>query len=98
MPTDKVETTSFEDGNKTYVMGYPDRRGNLAGFWDNTEDKLFQASISADGIKMYLYPSADAPTKYFYGPAWLDASIDVSTSDAVKVSAEFVANGSWGQL
>jgi hypothetical protein len=47
---------------------------------------------------MYLYPSTDAATKYWYGPAWLDASVNVSVSGAVTIAGNFVANGSWGRL
>ncbi len=97
MNTDKVETTSFGDANKTYVQGLKDLQGTLSGFYDESDSKLFTAADSTDGIKMYLYPSTDAPTKYWYGPAWLDASITTGVSAAVSVSANFVANGSWGR-
>lgn len=97
MATDKVDVTTFGEANKTYVQGLKDIKGSLAGFWDDTSDALFDASESADGVKLYLYPSTDAPTIYFYGPAWLDASIDVGNNGAVGVSGNFVAAGSWGR-
>lgn len=95
METDTVEVTSFGDSNKTYVQGLPDVQGSLSGFWDDTEDKLFTAASSADGCKVYLYPSSDAVTKYFYGPAWLSVSIQSAIGDAVKINASFRANGAW---
>lgn len=95
MQTDTVEVTSFGDVNKTYVQGLPDVSGQFSGFWNDLEDKLFQASSSADGCKIYLYMSADAPSKYFYGPAWLSVSITNSVSDAVKITGSFTANGPW---
>lgn len=98
MATDKVETTSFQDANKTYVQGLKDVQGTISGIWESSDDKLFQAADSADGTKMYLYPSSDAPTKYWYGPAWLDASISTSASGAVSMSGNFSANGAWGRL
>ena len=98
MPTDKVEVTAFGDSNKTYVQGLPDASGDLAGWWDDTSDALYDASRSADGVKLYLYPSSDAPTKYWYGPAWVDFSITTAHDAAVAVSAAFVANGAWGQM
>jgi hypothetical protein len=97
MPTDKVEVTAFGDVNKQYVQGLPDVSGQIAGWWDDTSDALFDASRSADGIQMFLYPSADATTKYFYGPAWVDFSIDTGHDKGVSVSASFVANGAWNQ-
>lgn len=97
MATDKLEVTAFGDANKTYVQGLKDVSGSLAGFWDSADDAIFDASDATGGVKLYLYPSSDAPTIYFYGPAWLDASIDVGVNDAVTISGDFAANGSWGR-
>lgn len=97
MKTDKVETTSFLDPNKTYVQGLKDVQGALSGFFEDTQDALFDSSESTDGVKLYLYPNNLAPTIYFFGPAWLDASIQVSVDAAIKISANFVANGAWSR-
>jgi hypothetical protein len=95
--TDKAEVTAFGDLNKTYVQGLADVKGSISGFFDSADDALFDASESADGVKLYLYPSSLSPTIYHYGPAWLDASISVDVKGAVTVKASFVANGSWGR-
>jgi hypothetical protein len=95
--TDTVEVTSFGDANKTYVQGLPDVQGGLSGFWEDSQDALMDASDSADGVKMYLYPSSLAPSIYFYGPAWVNASIGVDSNGAVKLTGKFKANGSWGR-
>jgi hypothetical protein len=95
--TDKAEVTSFGDTNKNYVQGLPDISGSLGGFWDDTEDKLFQGALSGDGVKMYLYPSSLAISKYWYGPAWVDYSVEVGVGDAVSISGSFSAAGSWGR-
>jgi len=96
--TDKIEVTSFGDVNKTYVQGLPDIQGTFSGFWNDTETKPFAAAASADGCKMYLYPSADKTTSYHFGPAWLDVSMDTSVSGAVAISGSFAANGAWSSL
>ncbi len=98
MPTDKVDVTAFGDTNKVYVQGLPDTTGQVSGWWDDTSDALYDGSRSSDGVKLYLYPSSDAPTKYFYGPAWVDFSIDVANDQGVPISGSFVANGAWGQM
>lgn len=98
MKTDTADTTEFGASNKTYVQGLPDVSGTLSGFWDDTSDSLYDASRSTDGVKLYLYPSSDASGKYWYGPAWVDMSIDTTATDAIKVSANFKANGNWGQM
>lgn len=95
--TDKFEVTAFGDGNKTYVQGLKDVQGAFQGFYDDSASaNLFTAADSADGVKLYLYPSSDAITKYAYGPAWVDASITSEVGGVVRVSASFAANGSWG--
>jgi hypothetical protein len=98
MATDKVEVTAFGDPNKVYVQGLKDISGSISGFWDETSDALFDAADSDDGVNMYLYPSSDAPGKYFYGPAWVDASINTGVGAAVAVSATFAANGAWSRV
>lgn len=98
MPTDKIEVTAFGDTNKKYVQGLPDATGSVSGWWDDTSDALYDASKSTGGINMYLYPSADAATKYWYGPAWVDFSITCDIGGAVEISGNFSANGSWGQM
>lgn len=96
--TDKIDVTGFGDSNKTYVQGLKDLQGTFSGFWDDTETKIFAGADSSDGVKLYLYPSADAATKYWYGTAWLDASITTAVSGAVEISSSFAAASSWGRL
>lgn len=96
--TDRAEVTSFGDANKTYVQGLPDIQGGVNGFAESADDRLFDASESTDGVKLYLYMSTDALGIYFYGPAWVDASIEVPVGGAVTMSGSFAANGSWGRI
>jgi hypothetical protein len=97
LTTDKVEVTSFGDPNKTYVQGLKDIKGTIAGFLDDTGLSIFSAADSTDGCRMYLYSSANSPTVYWYGPAWLDASIAVPVGGANTLTGNFVANGAWGR-
>jgi len=93
--TGKIDVTSFNDANKTYVQDLPDLKGTFNGVWDDTESKPFTAAGSSNGCQMYLYPSSNAPTKFWAGPAWLDVSMDVDVNGAVQISGNFAANGSW---
>ena len=92
---DTVEVTEFGDTNKTYVVGLKDLTGDFDGFWNDAETKLFSGTDSADGCKMYLYPTRSAPTKYACGVAWLDMSIETGTGDAVSINGSFSAAGAW---
>lgn len=95
--TDAVETTAFGDSNKTYTQGLPSVQGQFSGFYDDSASaNLFTAADSSDGVKVYIYPSSDAVTKYAYGPAWISCSINGAVGAAVQVSGTFIANGSWG--
>jgi hypothetical protein len=95
--TDTVEVTAFEDTNKVFVQGKKELSGEFSGFWDSSDDSLFDGADSTDGVKMYIYPSKDAPTIYHYGTAWINASLEGSVVDAVKVSGSFKAAGAWGR-
>ena len=97
LSTDKVEVTAFGDLNKTYVQGLKDIKGTLTGFLDDAGLSLFTGADSTDGVRMYLYPSSASPTVYWYGPAWLDASIAVPVGGANTLSGNFVASGAWGR-
>lgn len=94
--TEKVDVTAFEDANKVYVQGLPDITGDLTFEWDDADPSLYQASQSADGVKMYIYPSIDAMSRYFYGTAWVDFSLEQSQDSSVNGSASFNAAGPWG--
>lgn len=95
---DRVDVTSLGDANKIKVQGLPDISGDFEAAWDDADDSIFDASESADGAKMYLYPNhADYPTNYHYGPAWLDASIAGSRDGAVIITGTFEAAGNWGR-
>jgi hypothetical protein len=98
MPTDRVEVTSFEDTNKVYVQGKRDISGEFSGFWDDADDALFDAADSTTPVKIYLYPSADAATRYFYGTAWVDSSIECGVDGAVTISGSFQAATAWGRM
>ncbi len=94
--TDTFEVTSFGDTNKTYVQGLPDLKGTISGVWDDSETKPFAGASSTNGVKLYLYPDiTNSPTKYAYGTAWLNASIETPVGGAVKLTANFVAASSW---
>lgn len=96
MTTTKHDVTEFGDSNMVKVQDVPDVTGTLSGWWNDTDDNLYDASQSSDGCNMYLYPSDLVTGKYFYGPAWIDFSIDSPRGGPVTVSGGFEARGAWG--
>ncbi len=94
--TEAIEVTAFGDPNKVYVQGLPDVDGEFSFVWDDADPTVYNASRSADGVKLYLYPSEDALARYFYGPAWTDYSLETDVNGAVTGSVSFRAAGAWG--
>jgi hypothetical protein len=101
---DRVETTAFGDGTKTYVAGLADASGSLSGFYDDTSNSLFSALTDGNARRFYLYVDASsagaaAPVTtagtgkgYWYGTGTFDASTSAGVGDAVKVTLNWSAS------
>jgi hypothetical protein len=91
-----VDVTAMSDLNHVYVTGLKDVKGTLSGFWDDTDDSIFNAIDSPTGVLLALYPDFKLfPAKWFGGPAWLSGAIKSGVTAAVVIDATFVAAGSW---
>lgn len=95
MAKEYYKVTSFADPNQVYTPGLPDISGSLGGFWDSTDVTLFDIALGAVAAGLKLVPSTLAPTFFFSGKAWLDASLDVSQGGAVTISGSFKAADAW---
>jgi hypothetical protein len=93
--TDKADVTSFGDTNKQYVVGLKDVKGSIGGFFDDSDDALFDAADGGVPVQLDLAPVTSLSTLHWSGPAYLDASIDVPANGAIAVSGDFVAAGNW---
>jgi hypothetical protein len=91
--TARVDVTSFDSTSIEELQGWPALRGSFEGFWNDSETKLFAASMSPDGVKMYLYPTRRAPSKYIACTAWLDASLETRVDGPVRVRGTWSAFG-----
>jgi hypothetical protein len=96
---DYVDATVFGESNKTYLAGLPNVQGSFAGILDVSGDLLLNAATS-DSQQMYLYADDDPFTTtstilVAHGPALIDANVDASNTDAVRITGEFRAQGSW---
>jgi len=97
---DIVEVTSFGDLTKTYVVGLPDGRGEITGYFDDSGnvDTIFNSLQTTGGVNMYLYPSTAIPNRYWYGNVFLSPRVEANIKDAVKVSMQYVARTGLGRL
>ncbi len=89
---DTAEVSSFGDSNKIYVQGLKDAKGAFSGFWDDTDTTIWVAVDSTAALKMYLYPDFTAsPGSYWYGYAWISASIETPIGGPVAIKGSWVA-------
>lgn len=93
---DYVDATTFGDTNKVWLTGLRDISGTWEGLMDISGDLLVNASAE-DEKQLYLYADDRAGFEVLmaHGPAFIDAAITMSVSDAVKSNGNFRASGSW---
>lgn len=93
---DYVDATVFGDTNKTYLVGLKDIQGSFNGLLDVSGDLLVNATNSDDQV-IYLYADDRASNEILiaHGPGLFDATITASNTDAIRVSGNFRASGSW---
>lgn len=96
---DYVDATVFGESNKTYLAGLPNVQGTFAGILDVSGDLMLNSATS-DSQQLYLYADDNPFTTttlvlVAHGPALIDATVDASNTDAVRITGEFRAQGSW---
>jgi len=93
---DYVDATVFGETNKTYLVGLKDISGTYAGLLDVSGDLLVNAT-SSDTVNIYLYVDDRGGSEILvaHGPGLFDAAISASNTDAVRISGNFRAAGSW---
>lgn len=95
MNRDRVDVTAFGDTFKQWVQGLPNIAGTLTGWYENTELDIFDVAQGDTAALLKLVPSSLAATHFWTGPAYLDASINVSATGAVSISSTYVGAGDW---
>ena len=96
--TARIDVTNFDSVNQEELQGWPALRGTFEGYWNTDETKLFAASTSADGIKLYLYPTKRVVSKYISTRAWLDASIETRVDGVTRVRGTYSSFGNEATL
>lgn len=92
---DYVDATVFGETNKTYLVGLKDVSGTFAGLLDVSGDYTV-AVTDSDSIPIYLYADdGSSPILVASGLGLMDASINASNTDAIRVTGNFRAAGSW---
>jgi hypothetical protein len=94
---DRADVTAFGDTNKQAVQGLPNYTGTIGYIWDptTTPTQLWDVVLGDVAVGLKLVPSTLTATNFFSGLAYLDGSINVSSSGAITGSASWVAAGNW---
>jgi hypothetical protein len=93
MSRDYADVTTFRDGNKVYAAGLRDVQGTFTGLYDTSGDlSISKADGEAYTVQVW---AKDQVTLVASGPAYLDASVTASVSDAVRIQGNFRAAGTW---
>src|SRR5262245_48551904 len=97
MSTDTVSVTSYEDTNKTYVMGLPDLKGNFGGNYDDSPEGLVLFDIFKGSVAplLELLPDRDNTAVLFSGHGYVSGKIAVPAEGKIAVTGSFVAADSW---
>jgi len=93
MSRDYADVTTFRDGNKVYAAGLRDVQGSFSGLY-NTAGDLAISKADGQAYTMQLW-AEDQVTLVGTGPAYLDASVTASATDAVRLQGNFRAAGTW---
>jgi hypothetical protein len=87
--TPRTNVAAFGDTTQVYVGGLPDAQGTYSGWYDDATAQFYTAALDGIARKVYLYPDRTTSTKYFFGTAFFDMSVDISVDGAAAIS------GSW---
>ena len=93
MVREYADVTTFRDKNKVNAAGLMDIQGTFSGLLDTNGDALV-TSNNGTACTVSLY-AEDNVTLVASGPAFVDASVTVSLTDAVRVNGSFKAAGDW---
>ena len=105
---DLIENTQgFGKIWKQYLLASTGWKGSIDGNMDMDQATVFNAANRPSGsvvsgqpygaCAIYIYPSADFMTRYYYGSVWLNLSISASLTQTVRYSASFVGQGDLAQ-
>jgi hypothetical protein len=94
---DTADVTSLGDSWKSFVVGVKGATASVSGFFADDADVPFDAFDQAQAsgrVACYLYPTAQAPARFFSGMVWpTSVSVETSVGGAVSISANMTFDG-----
>lgn len=80
---DRVDTTSFQDGNETSVQGFPKANIRMQGFYDLDDVTLKAARLVNTGVMVGVYPDYPTTMTKFYAVL---SDVDFNYSSASRAA------------
>ena len=92
---DAVDATCFGDASKLTLMGLRNAKGSLEFVWDptTTPAEIITVAFGDAAVALKLVPSTLTATTFFSGPAYLDASLNVSYDGVITGTANWTGAG-----
>jgi hypothetical protein len=97
---DFFDGSAFGDTNKQWYAGLQDSQGTYTGLLDLSGDLLFNAAGQTAKL-LYLYADSNQGGssvglyEVAHGSGFLDATVDCSLNDMVKINGAFRASANW---
>lgn len=97
---DFFDGSAFADTNKRWFPGLRDAQGTYEGLLDLSGDLLFNAAALGAQL-LYLYADSNTGASSIslvevaHGSGFLDATVNTSLNDMVKVTGQFRAAANW---
>lgn len=97
---DYFDASAFGDSNKQWRPGLRDTQGTYNGLLDMSGDLLFNAAGSGATL-LYLYGDSNQGAssvglyEVAHGSGFLDATVDCSLNDMIKINGQFRASANW---
>lgn len=97
---DYYDGSAFGDTNKHWFAGLRDAQGTYNGLLDMSGDLLFNAAALGAQL-LYLYGDSNQGASSIglyevaHGSGFLDATVDCSLMDMIKINGAFRASANW---
>jgi hypothetical protein len=89
--TNKIDVTAFGDRGKVVVAGLAAQSGDMTGWYDDATAQTYTAAVDGLARRLYIYPSSNTVTQYFFGTVFADFSSDATVDGAATFSSGFEA-------
>jgi hypothetical protein len=81
--SERFDATAFGDTTKTYVAGLPDSTATISGIFDDESQQFWTSAADGVARKWYFYANHSDTSKYFFGTAFFDMSVESDVNGVI---------------